>query len=296
MDQYPQAKTADSARHTLSGPGLLELIERSPRMPLRDEDAAQLACMETWLFGDDANKRAWSIGTGRLVVLVHGWGGIGAQMAPLAAAIAAAGFRCVLFDALGHGQSGSGRIGFDGFGDDVAELCASLGENPYALIGHSAGALGMMAARYRRAVSAQQFVCLAMPIFPYVPLETLKAKFGFTDEMVLPLKPALAAQFDRSWAELEAGCVFAQRSNEHLTLVYDRSDPRVRHTDADTIAALWPGTRIIKTEGLGHNRILRSPEVIAAIDAALGSSGPITKRGNLSAVASRNGRHGGPVG
>jgi pimeloyl-ACP methyl ester carboxylesterase len=288
MEQRQNAKQAGNSRSILTGPELLELIERSPRMPLRDEDAARLAAMKSWQFGDGGAKRAWSIGSGRLVILVHGWGGIGAQMAPLAAAIAAAGFRCVLFDALGHGQSGVGRIGFDRFGDDVAELCVSLGEAPYALIGHSAGALGMMAARYRHGLSAQHFVCLAMPLFPYVPLETLKARFHFTEEQLLPLKPVLADQFDRSWSALEAGCVFAQNPGGQLTLVYDRADPRVRHTDADRIAALWPDARVMKTDGLGHNRILRSPEVIAAIDALLCSSGPVHNLAEIAPVTARS--------
>lgn len=256
----------------LSGPELLELIANSPRMPLRDNDAALLARTEPFAFGGERERQAWSIGSGPLVVLVHGWGGIGAQMAPLAAALAAAGFRCVLFDALGHGQSADGKIGFDTFGDDTAQICALLGEVPHALIGHSAGALGMMAARYRHGLSAAHYVCLAMPIFPYVPLETLKAKYGFADQHLLALQPILSAQFSRTWAGLQAGTIFAEDPQGQLILIYDRADDRVRHGDADRIAALWPGAKVIKTDNLGHNRILRSPEVIAAIEAILGGT------------------------
>jgi YD repeat-containing protein len=121
-----------------------------------------------------------------------------------------------------------------------------------------------------------------------VPLETLKARFHFTEEQLLPLKPVLADQFDRSWSALEAGCVFAQNPGGQLTLVYDRADPRVRHTDADRIAALWPDARVMKTDGLGHNRILRSPEVIAAIDALLCSSGPVHNLAEIAPVTARS--------
>jgi pimeloyl-ACP methyl ester carboxylesterase len=253
----------------MSGPDLLELIANSPRMPLREDDAAQLSLMEPISFGRGAERRAWSVGAGPLIMLVHGWGGIGAQMSPLAMALAAAGVRCVLFDALGHGQSAEGNIGFDTFANDTAALCDHLGTSPKAMIGHSAGALGMMAARYLHGLSAKHYVCLAMPLFPYVPLETLKGKYDFTDNQLLPLKPLLASQFARSWAELEAGCVFSDNLGGRLTLFYDRGDPRVRHEDADRIASLWPDAKVIKTDGLGHNRILRDLQVIAAIKTLL---------------------------
>ncbi len=270
----------------LSGSALLELIANSPRMPLREDDAVQLSRMEAFTFGDEAGRQAWSLGSGPLIVLVHGWGGIGAQMAPLAAALAAAGFRCVLFDALGHGQSADGKIGFDIFGDDTAALCSHLGETPYGLIGHSAGALGMMAARYRHGLSAMHYVCLAMPSFPYVPLETLKAKYGFADQQLLALRPLLAEQFSRTWAEMEAGCIFAEDPHGQLTLIYDRTDARVRHGDADEIAALWPGARVIKTDNLGHNRILRSPEVIAAADSILSGTSTSSAPNTLTRISS----------
>jgi hypothetical protein len=50
-----------------------------------------------------------------------------------------------------------------------------------------------------------------------------------------------------------------------LLAIYDRDDTRVDHGDAERIAGLWPGCRIVKTEGLGHNRILQDAGVIEAV-------------------------------
>jgi len=50
-------------------------------------------------------------------------------------------------------------------------------------------------------------------------------------------------------------------------VIHDRTDRSVSVTDGAAVAAAWPGARLIVTTGLGHNRILRSPEVIAeAVD------------------------------
>mgnify|MGYP000579534825 CR=1 FL=1 len=56
MEQSHNAIEVSARQRILSGGELLELIERSPRMPLRSEDAVRLAMMKTWLFGDDAAK------------------------------------------------------------------------------------------------------------------------------------------------------------------------------------------------------------------------------------------------
>jgi pimeloyl-ACP methyl ester carboxylesterase len=225
-------------------------------LPLRPRDAAFLEGADIRAFGPGFGRIAWWMGEGPLVVLIHGWGGRASQMAPLAARIAAAGHRCVLFDAGGHGSSRADPIGFDTFIDDVASLCEVAVETPYALIGHSAGALGMMASRRLRGVRAGRYVCVAAPLYPYVPIETLKGRFPIDEAVAAGLERILASQFLTSWDQLMNGSAYGSEPDARLLLVNDEDDERVRHTDADFIAARWPGAQILKTRGLGHNRVL----------------------------------------
>ncbi len=48
-----------------------------------------------------------------------------------------------------------------------------------------------------------------------------------------------------------------------LLVIHDRDDPDVPVRDGIEIAAAWPGGRLVETTGLGHNRLLRDPDVIA---------------------------------
>jgi pimeloyl-ACP methyl ester carboxylesterase len=48
-------------------------------------------------------------------------------------------------------------------------------------------------------------------------------------------------------------------------IVHDRTDPQVDHSDAELLSDVWPGSRLLTTEGLGHNRILRDADVIASV-------------------------------
>lgn len=247
-----------------------QLAHSAAPLPLRPQDSALLAGATSFRFGPEDSRVGWSLGRGPMVLLTHGWGGRGTQMAGLARSLVAQGFRCAFFDAGGHGDSRSEPVGFDTFIRDVDALTRYFGGAVFAWIGHSAGGLSMMAARALKAVRAEHYVCIAAPLFPYVPLETIRATLGASQDVLDQLKPILAAQFESQWPLLEAGAAYLAQAGSDLLLAYDRDDERVRASDADEIAAGWPGTQIVKTSRYGHNRIVQAPEVWAAIHAFLG--------------------------
>jgi len=254
---------------------LMEKLSNGQAMPLRPQDAALLEGAQAFRFGPEDSRCAWTLGEGPLVLMIHGWGGRGVQMAPLARSLALAGFRCVFFDAGGHGDSRREPIGFDLFINDAAALTKHVAEPVFAWIGHSAGGLGMMAARALRGLEAERYVCIAAPLFPYVPIATIKQEFAPSEQVIELVQRALAAQFETNWPALEAGGVFqpgfarnaqapnATRDARKLLLAFDIDDERVRHADAERIAEIWPDARIVKTRKFGHNKILQSPEVLA---------------------------------
>lgn len=48
-------------------------------------------------------------------------------------------------------------------------------------------------------------------------------------------------------------------------VVHDEDDVDVPWQDGKTYAEAWPGSRLMTTTGLGHRRIVREPEVLAAV-------------------------------
>jgi hypothetical protein len=65
------------------------------------------------------------------------------------------------------------------------------------------------------------------------------------------------------WAELDV-TRHASARTQPLLVVHDLEDDEVPHADGAAIASAWPGARLLSTRGLGHRRILRDPEVVAA--------------------------------
>jgi pimeloyl-ACP methyl ester carboxylesterase len=47
-------------------------------------------------------------------------------------------------------------------------------------------------------------------------------------------------------------------------VIHDADDASVPWQQGEMIAAAWPGARLMKTQGLGHGRILRDPAVVEA--------------------------------
>ena len=244
---------------------LTHRLEQSSPMPLRPQDAELLLGTERFHFGPEESRVAWKIGRGPLVLLVHGWGGRGTQMAGMAHMLASAGYQCIFFDAGGHGESRPEPVGFRTFIDDAGSLSSQVHQDVHAWIGHSAGGLGMMAARTLRGLKAQRYVCIAAPLFPYIPLQSLKKNTSASDEVLDHVKPYLSRQFDSTWERLQAGEAYSPESDRQLLLIYDKDDERTRHDDADAIATVWPGAIINKTTGYGHNRVLQAPEAWQSI-------------------------------
>ena len=265
-----ETTTADLARTVRETYAMMRRAPAGTR-PLRPQDEALLARCESFRFGPDGSLAGWSVGRGPDVFLVHGWGGCGVQMGKLALALAEAGYRARFFDARGHGASASGPIGFDTLMADCAVLQEAAGVTPHAWIGHSAGALAAMAGRRTHSLRANRWVCIAAPLFPYVPIDQLH-EAGLPRPVTERIKPMIAAQFGTDWAALKAGQAWQPDPETALLTAYDDDDPMVHPEDGNAIAALWPGTRLVRTSGCGHNRILGDSTVIAATVAHMDGS------------------------
>lgn len=225
-----------------------------PRPPLKERDRDALAQARPLQFG--RGKRAWSWGSGPLVVFVHGWGGRGVQLAPLARHVAAQGFEAVVFDVTAHGASSGWRAGFADFVADLGALVQRLDKPVHAYVGHSAGGLAMMAARALKGFRAPHYICLCAPRGPYVPIDMIRRLLGVPEPVLQRCRRYYAGQFAASWEELDRGRVFAEAPQGRLLLVYDEDDDQVQHTDGDRIRSLWPAAQLLKTRGLGHHKVL----------------------------------------
>ncbi len=205
---------------------------------------------------------AWSWGDGPAVLLVHGWEGRGSQMGAFAAPLVQAGYRVVTFDAPAHGETGGRLSSLPEMTHAVTTMAQAVGPL-HGLIAHSFGCAAAALA-VERGLRLERLVFVAPPAdFGGFLLCTVRS-FGLPDRVYDLLTRAIESRFGISWEGVRR--ITLDAANETPLLVaHDRGDPETTYEGGLQVHRAWPRSRLLTTDGLGHRRILRDPEVAAKV-------------------------------
>jgi pimeloyl-ACP methyl ester carboxylesterase len=238
-------------------------------------------------------------GEGPPVLLLHGWGGSGVSLQPLAAHLAPR-FRTITPDLPGFGRTPPPPTdwGVEEYADWTARLLAKLAVERAVLLGHSfGGRLAILLAATRPALVERLVLIdsagLRPPATPRLQAATVVSKLGRAASG-LPLLGPLAERLRGRWhravgAEDYANAgplrgtfvkVVSQDLREHLPrvaaptlLLWGADDEATPVGDGETMRQLIPDARLIVFPGAGHFAYLERPaETCAALDEFLAPS------------------------
>ncbi|TMH70392.1 MAG: alpha/beta hydrolase [Betaproteobacteria bacterium] len=213
----------------------------------------------------------WGARDAPAVILAHGWGGYAAQMRAFVFPLLSAGYQVIVYDQPAHGVSEGRFTGLPDFADLLAEIAWHYGE-AHAFIGHSlggaAGALALASGRVRF-----EKVVLVSPPADLVGYSRRFARWHWMPEAVRrAMQSAIEERYGVLWENLEVARL-APRLHAPALVIHDRDDRMVPWTQGVQVAHLWPGARLMSTDGLGHGRILGNEAVTrAAADFIAGRS------------------------
>ncbi len=203
---------------------------------------------------------AWSWGDGPAVYLVHGWAGVGGQLAAFVPALTAHGFRAVAFDAPGHGASEGRRSSIVHFANALQALTAQEGR-AHAVIAHSLGAAATVRA-ITRGVGIERAVFIGPTGGPRDWSERFRRQLGVPPHVMTAMRERSERWLGARWEDFDVP-LLARRQSAPLLILHDRDDDEVPWSDGAAIAEAWPGARLVTTTGLGHRRILRDERVVS---------------------------------
>ena len=202
-------------------------------------------------------------GEGPIVLLVHGWGDRASRLGAFVAPLTASGFRAVGLDFPGHGDQPVRRTNMLEFADALRATADHLGD-VHAVIAHSIGG-ATTAIALRDGLSVDRVALVASA----VRLEHAVEKFGPLFRLPPRATAALRHEIERRfgatvWRDFAADLV-APTFDVPALLVHDRDDDQIAYADGASLAGAWPGAELVTTEGFGHHRLLRDPEVITRV-------------------------------
>jgi pimeloyl-ACP methyl ester carboxylesterase len=258
-----------------------------PRHPVPVWERAALAgARRTIVQLDGAPMTTWTWGHGPSVLLVHGWGGRGAQLAGFVDPLVNRGFAVVAFDAPGHGVSPDSQSSIVAFVDAIRAIDQALGP-VQGVIAHSLGAVAAARALYE-GLSAEAAVFMAPPADLVLHSHTLLEALGFGRTAREAMQARIERRLGVAWTALDLR-TYARTMRTPLLVVHDRDDNEVPWQDGAIVARDWRGAEFSTTGGLGHRRILRDAGVIRDVTdfvaARVGPAMPAFERAELTASA-----------
>ncbi|MFE5913032.1 alpha/beta fold hydrolase [Streptomyces wedmorensis] len=285
---YPMAPlvrtTLNAAARVAPGPaGRLAFhlfVRPLGRARLKSEERELFAAARTGRLrvrGKEVVTYAWGDGR-RPVLLVHGWSSRASRLTAFAEALLARGYSPVAFDAPGHGEAPGRASNILEYREIIQELHHRHGDFE-AVVAHSFGALASLFA-LRDGVRTARFVGLGSVGSFDMLLAGFRAGLG-VDERVIRcmrdhverrLAPDEPGVWDRFGADRNPGELAAP-----VLLFHDETDDMVPLAQSRLLArAHGDRARFVVTMGLGHRRILKDPEVVAAA-VEFATAGPVAE-------------------
>lgn len=236
----------------------------------------------------DGTLRAWAWGSGPVVLLVHGWGGLGGQMRSFVDPLVGRGYRVVTFDGPGHGQSGGRYASVVHFADAIARLSETVG-TPAAIVAHSMGGAATAVALLR-GLRPGRVVFIGPPANVEDWLDQFARALGLSAALTGRIRARIEEWVGYGVEDLRIPAI-APALDVPLLLVHDEHDAEVSIANGRAIAEAWPGATLVTTRGLGHRRILRDADVIDCVARFVEGRDDVDQALRQSAAAGRRRSH-----
>ena len=226
------------------------------------EKEFELSAAKSTLLVDGKNIQTyeWGAEDQPYVIVVHGWAGRATQFRKFVPVFKQAGFRIYGFDGPAHGKSEGKRATIVEF-EQVLRKIVELKGIPAGIIAHSFGG-GASIFAIRHGLPVTKLISIASPTMSDEIIRSYLNAIGGTWPTGVRFKELIQKKYGKPFEEFTASFAIKHISTLDLLLIHDMEDRDVSIRQAQELVKLYSKAKLITTQGLGHNRILKDDRVI----------------------------------
>lgn len=203
--------------------------------------------------------RAWRLGKGPAVLLVHGWDDDNCLWAPLIEKFAEIGRAVVALDLPGHGFSAAEDPSAKSAVAAVRAVAAALGPIE-AVVGHSFGCAVSIQA-IAGGLDVRRAVFIATPVPKPGNRWNRARRAGVPEEVIARAAELYAQRPEAREPPFDLQAAVPKMTTETLFL-HAMDDEQCPVEDAEALRALWPGAKLALADGLGHRLIAQDAAML----------------------------------
>ena len=257
-------KLMSSLSTSLASKMAIKIFYRPRRSPLKASELEKLTEAKSFtFFYKNFKLQTYYWGEGKPILFIHGWDGKGIDSMKMIDPLVKAGNRVIIIDMPGHGKSTGNNIDMTDFIGSILLMQEKFGIF-YGIIGHSFGGLAIITSLLHNKVSLEKLVLISSP----ASVDTVFTSF----QSILKIKDKMLNNIKKDANRRTGLTMINYPSNEDISsiniptfVIHDTYDMIVPSTDANKLNSLLPESKLLKTDNLGHQRILSDPEVISQV-------------------------------
>lgn len=207
--------------------------------------------------------KTYSLGSGPVWVLTHGWSGSANQFYPLMEHIASRGFTALAYDHPGHGLS-EGMYGhIPAFVSGLEDILDSVDEVA-GLVAHSMGTASSIECHHQKLVD-KPFLLIA-PVLDYLNnLFGSVARSGYSMRLFSAVVDEIQEQYHYPLQSIDPYNKLKLRTAQ-TTIVHDENDKFAKFEMSQKAASEMDPVKLVSTTGQGHGRVMKSQQVMDSFD------------------------------
>jgi pimeloyl-ACP methyl ester carboxylesterase len=214
----------------------------------------------------DGVLKTYTLGSGPVWVLTHGWSGTASQFYPLMEHIAAKGFTALAYDHPAHGGSDGVYGHIPAFVNGLEAILDTI-EDVAGLVGHSMGTASALECKHVKLENKP--LLLIAPVLDYLDnLFGSVARSGYSMKLFEAVVGEVEEQFNYPIQSVDPYGKLGLRQSKTI-IVHDEKDKFTKYSVSERAANEMERVTLVTTQGQGHGRVMKCPQVFESFDALI---------------------------